>query len=487
MKDHKILVVDDDLDIVSIIRATLKVGDDRFISASDGIEAVEKVFTEMPDLIILDVMLPKMNGYQVCRLLRNDRSTWNIPIIMLTARDKEKDRFYGLSVGADCYLVKPFHPSDLRDKVNELLAKSQGSAKACPVGGLAKSDEVHLLSKVNSLLDRKLQEMTFLQSMTKAIASTLDEEKILEEVLRGITGYLEYKRVIIFMQEEDGSLVERVQTGFPARTERFTLRVNDPHIDYRLMGKREAVVATGAGWGVSLDQDMEGEDVERQVGLVPIVSREKFKGVIYLDRQEGEPPFSEERLGVLSTLTSQLAFVLDNAALYRATLHLSITDGLTGLYNARYFYERLDVEMSRARRYNHDLTLLMLDIDFFKRYNDTYGHLAGDEALKLMGRILRQNTRDTDTVARYGGEEFCVVLPETDAERATHMAERIRVAVEETSIESGAGRPPDRLTVSVGIAALNEVVLGPEDLVKRADSALYMAKDAGRNRVFLYS
>jgi len=476
----KILVVDDDQDLVEIICATLKGGGSAFIKAYDGVAAVEKAFMEAPDLVILDVMMPKMNGYQVCRLLKNDSSTWHIPIMMLSAKGRDKDRSYGMSAGADDYIVKPFHPDELRDKVNKLIEVSDGCGKACPIGAPARVSEVSLLGRVNVLLDKKLQETTFLQEMTKAAVSTFDEGKILKTVLQGIKDYLDYHRMLVFMTDEDGTMTELARSGYPAHEEKFPFDIDDEAAHIRLFKDKEPVVLDGPGpYAPARGALGHGPSRRLQHVYIPILSRESIRGVLFLDRKEDEPPFTEERAGLLFTMASQLGLAIDNARLYRATLQMSLTDGLTGLYNARYFYERLEVEMSRAKRYKHDLTLFMLDIDFFKRYNDTYGHLSGDEALKHVARILKENSRATDTVARYGGEEFCVILPETSPEQSTILAERIRHAVETA---------PLAITISIGVAALagNEDVRVAEDLVRLADKALYRAKDEGRNKVCVW-
>lgn len=486
MPDQRILVVDDDSGIVNIITAALTAHGRTFLTASDGVEAVEKVLTESPDLVVLDVMMPKMNGYQVCRLLKNDRSTWDIPVIMLTARDRDSDRMYGLSTGADDFIVKPFHPGDLRAAVERLLPGSAERPRSCPVESPTKLGESSLLTKVNSLLDRKLQEMTFLQEMTRAIVSTFDEERILQLVLDGIKTYLGYERAVIFMADEDGLMAERVSTGFPRREARFTFGVDDPEVVHRLVHLRGPVVLDGV-WekGRFLGGPQAGATSVN--ALIPIVAREEVRGVVLVDRRDGGAPFSQERTGVLNTMAGQLGLALDNARLYRTTLVMSITDGLTGLFNARYFYDRLETEISRARRYGRPLTLFMLDIDYFKAFNDNFGHLTGDEALRRLAGILKESIREPDTAARYGGEEFCIILPETDAAHAALLAERIRKEVEAARIEVGPDKAPESLTVSVGCASLEEDVESPEDLVRRADRALYQAKQLGRNRVFFYA
>jgi len=484
MDGKKILVVDDDLDIVNIICATLRSDDNTFIRASDGVEAVEKVLTEAPDLVILDIMMPRMNGYQVCRLLKNDRSTWHIPVIILTARVRGKDRFYGVSVGADDYLAKPFHPSELREKVKKQLDRTVKIKKACPIEAPTSLNEATLLSRVNSLLDKKLQEMTFLQDMTKAMVSTFDEEKILGLSLDGIKEYLGYSRMVVYMLDAAGSMLEIAETGYPTHEGKYAFVLRDAGAMSALLDKKEPVVLDGHGPHAPQQLTSDTDDASNfQHACIPIMSREEVRGVLLIDRKEGEPPLSEDRVGVLTTLAGQLGLAIENARLYRATLQMSITDGLTGLYNARYFYERLDDEISRAERYGHELSLFMLDIDHFKRYNDTFGHLSGDEALKHLARILRESSRDTDTVARYGGEEFCVILPETPPEKAVVLAERIRSAVEVSSFDAGSGRNEMKLTVSIGISTMPKGLVLSEELVRMADKALYKSKDSGRNRV----
>lgn len=166
-----------------------------------------------------------------------------------------------------------------------------------------------------------------------------------------------------------------------------------------------------------------------------------------------------------------------------ATLaEISITDLVTGLRNRRYVTEFLSVELLRAARYKSALSVLLLDLDYFKRVNDTYGHKAGDRVLQSIGETLRASLRGTDLAGRFGGEEFLVVLPQTDLDGACALGERIREAIAETATTIGPG-PPISVTVSIGAAVLTESIRTAEQLIEAADAALYVAKDAGRNRV----
>ena len=165
---------------------------------------------------------------------------------------------------------------------------------------------------------------------------------------------------------------------------------------------------------------------------------------------------------------------------------LAITDGLSGLYNHRFFYERFHQEYNRALRYNRHLSLFMIDIDHFKNYNDTHGHLAGDKVISKVAGILLKESRKTDVVSRYGGEEFVIISPELDEKQAMAFAERLRSGVEKFKFANGISQPKGKITISVGIAVYPEVSTGPENFLKKTDEALYQAKRSGRNKVVVY-
>jgi two-component system cell cycle response regulator len=179
----------------------------------------------------------------------------------------------------------------------------------------------------------------------------------------------------------------------------------------------------------------------------------------------------------------QLAARAKQAEVYEKLAH---TDGLTDLYNYRFFQRLLRVEMSRAQRFQRALSLIMLDVDDFKMYNDMYGHQAGDQALRQLARLLRRSSRSYDLVARYGGDEFAVILPETTKQTAAEVAERMRTCVEQTRIEEAPHGWGWHITASLGIASFPEDAAETADLIRKADQALYQAKTCGRNRIALY-
>jgi diguanylate cyclase (GGDEF)-like protein len=217
---------------------------------------------------------------------------------------------------------------------------------------------------------------------------------------------------------------------------------------------------------------------------IPLIAQDRARGCMNLYLTERHE-FDADEIQLLSTFASQAAISIENARLFEETRQLAITDELTALANHRQFYHQLAREVRRAQRYKRPLTLLMLDLDYFKEYNDRFGHLAGDQALRETAEVLRRNARDVDILARYGGEEFAIILPETDLNQAAFQAERIRAAVATHAYRGRDSSPQGDLTVSIGVAALTPGMRKIEQLVHDADQALYRAKGQGRNRLEL--
>lgn len=217
--------------------------------------------------------------------------------------------------------------------------------------------------------------------------------------------------------------------------------------------------------------------------VIPLAVHQYLWGLLILEREAHREPFVKGDYQLIRVLVEHLAVLLENLRLYRQTADMAVRDGLTGLLNHRRLHERMKEELSRSLRYHHPMTLLMIDMDYFKRYNDTYGHQQGDEVLRLLAEILRQNVRQSDIVGRYGGEEFAVILPETSKGAAVGLAQRLCEVVANTPFPGHPGGPPVRCTISIGVASYPEDGLTVSDLVSAADTALYRAKRFGKNRV----
>ncbi|MDI6783184.1 MAG: sensor domain-containing diguanylate cyclase [bacterium] len=213
---------------------------------------------------------------------------------------------------------------------------------------------------------------------------------------------------------------------------------------------------------------------------IPILYQNQLHGAIYLEKSGIE--FQDERL-VSETIAGFIGMALQNAAIFDRSQQMAITDGLTKLGNHEYFILRLNEFYQAAKRYTNALSLIMIDIDHFKHYNDTNGHPMGDIVLEEVAHLIHTNTRETDLAARYGGEEFALILQQTDLAGATYVAEKIREAIAEHHFHNEEKQPNGNLTISVGVATLTELTTTPEKLLKDADEQLYTAKRTGRNRV----
>jgi len=218
---------------------------------------------------------------------------------------------------------------------------------------------------------------------------------------------------------------------------------------------------------------------------VPLMYKDEVLGVVNFGRR-GVGSFTYQDVKMLSLVAGQVALAIANARLYTRTRELSVKDELTGINNRRHFQTMLQMEWKRAVRFHRSLSLIMLDVDHFKPYNDTFGHLQGDKVLKQIGGLLRRNLREVDTVARFGGEEFVLLLPDTDKRGAIAVAEKVRLLVEGHGFVNEDRAETRQVTISCGIATYPDDVEEMDNLIDHADIALYKAKELGRNRIECY-
>jgi diguanylate cyclase (GGDEF)-like protein len=318
----------------------------------------------------------------------------------------------------------------------------------------ARSSE-HMYQRLNRSLQRRLTEIHAVSDINEIIHSTLDFEQVGHLVLEIVSKVIDLPASALF--------------------------IIDKRLDETLYSASFGVSAEMRGAPVSafhhaIDQGSE------MFACTTVLDRGNLMVVFCASGARLETLNDEDRL-MLTTVANDLAVAVENSELYKLTKRLSITDELTGLYNYRFLLQRMDEEIERARRFERPLSLLMVDADEFKRFNDTHGHITGDHALAELADVLRSAVRDVDVVCRYGGEEFAVLLPETDAEGAFVAAEKLRDAVASHLFPDGDGTPAHRLTISLGLASFPRSADDREELLKQADHALYTAKHGGRNRV----
>jgi len=230
---------------------------------------------------------------------------------------------------------------------------------------------------------------------------------------------------------------------------------------------------------------IEAEGIQALIAM-PLISEHETIGILYVD-DFSPRDFTPQEESFLALLSTQAAIAIEKMQLFEKIKKLAMTDGLTGLYNHRYFVNMLNNELERARRYDHPLSLMIIDVDHFKNYNDTNGHLKGNEVLQGVTKSMKRNLRSIDLLARYGGEEFAVILPKTDPQQALESAWRMCRAVEQEHFPGEEKQPLQKLTISVGVASFPDDADRESLLLECADKALYEAKQAGRNRAHNYA
>lgn len=449
----RILVVDDVPANVKLLEARLLAEYFEVLTAENGPRALEICNQTQVDVVLLDIMMPGMDGFEVCERLKASHRTAHIPVVMVTALDQPSDRVRGLKAGADDFLTKP---------VNDL----------------------QLISRVKSLVRLK---------------TLSDELRIRAETARDI-GMEDLLRMSDGRLEEAGQVL--LVDGRASSQERI-IRALKPVAEVTAMSDPQAAVfeATESPFDlVIVNSNIDDYDPLRLCSQLRSIERTRFIPVLLIVDQGGEPmvvraldlgindyilrPVDPNEL-VARTLT-QIRRKRFNDRLRNSlqhTIELAVTDGLTGLNNRRYLDNHLKTLFNRARVRGRPLSLCITDIDRFKAVNDTYGHDAGDDVLREFAARIRATVRGADLACRYGGEEFVVVMPDTDAATAAVVAERLRAMVETKAFALKGQDKALTITASLGISTITDDVATPEQLLKQADRALYDAKNGGRNRV----
>lgn len=449
----RILVVDDIPANVKLLEARLIAEYFEVLTADNGRDALDICDRTQVDVVLLDIMMPEMDGFEVCERLKANPRTAHIPVVMVTALDQPSDRVRGLKAGADDFLTKP---------VNDL----------------------QLISRVKSLVRLKT-----LSDELRIRADTAQSIGI-DDPLRLSEGRLEEAAQVLLVDSRGSSQERIIKTLKPIAV---VTAMSDPQASVFDAAENpyDLVIVNG---------NLDDYDPLRLCSQLRSLERTRFIPILLITEHGDEQmivraldlgvndyivrPLDPNEL-VARTLT-QIRRKRFNDRLRHSvtqTIELAVTDGLTGLHNRRYLDSHLKMLFTRAQARGKSLSVCITDIDRFKQVNDTYGHDAGDEVLKEFAMRVRSTVRGADLACRYGGEEFVVVMPDTAADVAAVIAERLRGIIESKPfVLKGAGVSLD-ITASMGIATAGRGFDTPEQLLKQADLALYQAKRDGRNRV----
>jgi len=447
----RILVVDDIPANVKLLEAKLSAEYYDVLTAENGADALAIAESKAPDLILLDVMMPEMDGFEVCRRLKAEPQTAHIPVVMVTALSEVSDRVHGLECGADDFLSKPVNDTALFARVRSLVRLKM------------MMDELRVRQETSGALGE--------------IAQKVEDDDRPANVLVVESSRFTAQRICDYLRETGHSVshVESGEAGLESgRNGRFDLVI----VGVDVAGED----------GLRLCSHFRSQEETRHVPLLlvledmdlPRLAKGLDLGVTdYLIK----PLDRGELLARARTQIRRRRYHDLLRDRIQKSVSMAFCDSLTGLYNRRYLMTHLDRKLLGIADTGKPVSVAIFDVDHFKRVNDTHGHGAGDTVLKRLGDEVADNLRAIDLVARYGGEEFVIVMPETAGPDAVQVAERVCAKVAETTFTTADGATELPITISIGVACSWTSDEMADQLLERADQALYRAKESGRNRV----
>lgn len=452
----RVLVIDDILPNVKLLEAKLSGEYFDVITALSGAEGIEKAETQSPDIILLDVMMPVMDGFEACQRLKSNPATAHIPIVMVTALTDATDRVRGLEAGADDFLSKP---------VNDIA----------------------LMARVRSLVRLKMM---------------VDEWRVRESTASQF-GFVGNRMSLLSEPSEKARVLVVEDRDFEAEKFIETLKRDDDNVIAVKAGEQALQQCQQNDFDIiTISLDLAGEDSLRLISQLRSHDRTRSIPILMVADEADmkriarglelgaydyilRPVDRNELLARVRTQVRRKRYQDHLRSNYEMSLSLALTDSLTGLFNRRYLMVHLEKLLTKTRETSKALCVMMLDIDHFKHVNDTYGHAVGDEVLKTFAERISKRLRGVDLIARLGGEEFVVIMPDTNIDIAILVAERLRrvIADEPFAVSAGPGHIP--VTVSIGAAIVENGNMTVEQAIKAADEELYHAKENGRDCVYM--
>lgn len=444
----RILVVDDNPLNVKLLSAKLSRDYYTVFTAENGLVALEIAEKEKPDLILLDVMMPELDGFETCRRLKANTALRTIPVIMVTALSDVQDRVQGLDAGADDFLTKPINDIALMARVRSCLRlKSlmdewrmrEGPAAPTPDIDIETLRSVHV-----ALLDDQTNESAMVATHIERVGMNLHRLKKSEEMTQLLQSHsIDVLLMNLGLHDEDAlRVIASIRANEFTRSLPILMYADESDI-----GRVAKALDLGAS-----------DYIFKPVDALELHARLRTQ-------IRNKRTYDKLRLS------------------YERNMALAVTDGLTGAYNRNYLNQNVPRLFERYKANNKPISLAITDIDFFKKINDTYGHHVGDQVLQEIVKRLNAGLRFFDIVVRMGGEEFVVIMPDTPYDSAMSVAERLREQITKTAFAIAEPKLEIPVTLSIGVCGSDNGAMSLDDMYKAADASLYKAKEGGRNKV----
>jgi len=473
----QVLLVDDNPIQLSLLRHLFQRHGHLTLEARNGAEALVLLSTEFPDVIVSDCVMPLLDGYQFCRLVKDDRATRHLPVLLLTAQGGGLARFWAKTCGADRFLVKG---RDLDHVVEVATALAQDAPKPRGTATVSKLAQENfgveaIQRRLAQALEQRLVETALRDSIARLYTADHDTARLIRGFIEILQELILPGALLVAYLGEDGIWCHGVHGSSTSEEERKALET-------AVAGPGLLNFPPECHWHPTADDEDRRRSLRDPVLRVfpgttpgfPVIGALAF----HTERRAAE---DFERLFEIAAEELGRLLSLEDARL--RLYHQAIRDSLTGLYNRKHILDMLGMEIDQCSRFGQNLSIMLIDLDHFKTVNDRFGHAIGDQVLTLMAQRMIAALRKVDQLGRIGGEEFLVYCPQTDLEGARALAERLR---EHVTTEAIPGLPAgDRVTLSIGLSTWEGKEDTAERLLSRADRALYRAKAEGRDRVAL--
>lgn len=478
-----ILIIDDSKTQLETLKVILKRINYNVITAQNAQEGFCQIFEIAPDLIISDIVMPDLNGYQFCKLVKSMAYTKEIPIILLTVLDQKIDKFWSNKSGANRFVLKTL-PSDELIKICNEIIREHPISETYKQQILSKKININDVPNIlNKILDDTLIRSTIINEFRLLSENMNNEHEFLANIFKIISSIIDYDISVIWFKESNDEYKNFYFDTTLNLSSSFKESLINDILNKSNCSNNLSNLKITYNNSLFINKNIEYNDYENfeSRNIFPIYFEDNLLGCFALFSNSYQ---NYETNNIFDVILSELKLLFRIKKLYSQTKHLAITDFLTQIYNRRQFDITIEHEFARATRYLTPLALCLVDIDHFKNINDTYGHKAGDEVLCSIANLIKKMFRKSDYVFRYGGEEFMLILPETNVNNAYISIERLRKEI--SKLEFTSNDDKFNVTASFGLADNCVDALNFEQLIKNTDIALYKAKNSGRNKIIIY-